>query len=244
MASVQSVTFNQDASATIKHVIEYLRKMVPNKNDLIKIILTLLQEPETYQVKVPESDVQSHAYPDPQIYPDPQSLSKFDDYIQKPLCIKLDNNILRQENIIEVKPFSLENNDINIHFSEKKTSAQNSSLESNELNEPIELRQLFVRNLPFSTTKEILHNIFSRYGDLIDTRVQYESNNGFGYKSGYKSGFMKSKGFGFVTFQTMQSAQSALLDKNIMIEGRLIFCDLAVNGKYLRPPNKHYIHNY
>jgi RNA recognition motif-containing protein len=55
---------------------------------------------------------------------------------------------------------------------------------------------------------------------------------------------MKSKGFGFVTFQTIQSAQYALLDKNIIIDGRLIFCDLAVNGKYSRPPNKHNKYNY
>jgi RNA recognition motif-containing protein len=236
--SSNCVSFNQDASVSTKHVIEYLKKMVPNKKDLIKIMLILLQEPEPE----PElkSEIKSSAHIYPPVQTEPCALSKFDNFIQKPLCIKLDNDILRQENIIEVNPFSSQNKEINTHmyahahFSEEKIIPQDILFEPIEPIEPIDSRQLFVRNLAFCTTKETLYYVFSSYGEVIDTRVQYEQN--------YGSAFMKSKGFGFVTFKNTQSAQLALLDKNIVIDNRPVDCHLSVNGKYSRPPNKHNKH--
>ena len=194
MASFQSVSFNQDASDT-KHVIEYLKKMVPNKKDLIKIMLILLQEPEPEPEPkpTPEPKLSAPVFTYPQVQTEPCELSKFDNFIQKPLCIKLDNDILQKENIIQSNSYNLEN-----------IVYQDTLLES------IEFRQLFVRNLAFCTTNETLYSVFSHYGQVVDAHVQYEPN--------YNSAFMKSKGFGFVTFQTAQSAQFALLDKNIIID--------------------------
>ena len=203
--SSNCVSFNQDASVSTKHVIEYLKKMVPNKKDLINIMLILLQESEVNQQK--ELQIQSNSQPELQ----PQIISNFDNFIQKPLCIKLDNDILQQENIIQANSYNLEN-----------------IIHQDTLLEPIEL---FVRNLAFCTTNETLYSVFSHYGQVVDAHVQYEPN--------YNSAFMKSKGFGFVTFQTAQSAQFALLDKNIIIDNRPVDCHLSVNGRFARPPNKH-----
>ena len=58
-------------------------------------------------------------------------------------------------------------------------------------------------------------------------------------RENYNHTFLKSRGFGFVTFRFQKDAQAALFDKNKFIDGRLTECYLASNGKVIRPPNKY-----
>ena len=96
----------------------------------------------------------------------------------------------------------------------------------------IALRQLFVRDIAFTTTNEMLANAYSKYGNVESARIQFERT--------HNSNYMRSRGFGFVTFERAEDANKATSDKNLMIDGRLAECHLAVNGKYTRPINKHY----
>jgi RNA recognition motif-containing protein len=53
-------------------------------------------------------------------------------------------------------------------------------------------KKIFIGNLPYSTTQEKLVEIFSQYGEIVDS---------------YKPA---GKGFGFVTFATEEQAQAAI----------------------------------
>lgn len=55
---------------------------------------------------------------------------------------------------------------------------------------------LFVKNLPPSINSLQLHSLFSRFGTILSCKVAEENG--------------KSKGFGFVQFDTDESAMSAL----------------------------------
>ena len=97
------------------------------------------------------------------------------------------------------------------------------------LTPPVELRQIFIRNIAFITTNDELIQAYSRYGPIEKGHIQTEKC--------YGSNYLKSKGFGFITFYNSESANKAIAEKYIQINGRLVECYLAVNGLYSRPPN-------
>ena len=100
-----------------------------------------------------------------------------------------------------------------------------------EETQDIALRQLFVRDIAFTTTNEMLAYAYSKYGNVESARIQFERT--------HNSNHMRSRGFGFVTFERAEDANKATIEKHLMIDGRLTECHLAVNGKYTRPINKH-----
>jgi len=76
--------------------------------------------------------------------------------------------------------------------------------------------KLFVGGISSQTSTEALHQHFSGYGRLVDAVVM--SKNG------------RSRGFGFVTFESAAQAMSALVEPHLL-DGRLVDTKLAVPGE-------------
>lgn len=75
--------------------------------------------------------------------------------------------------------------------------------------------KLFVGSLPWSITNDSLRELFAAYGEITDAVVINDRDTG------------RSKGFGFVTFATEESAQKALEMDGKEIEGRTIVVNIA-----------------
>ncbi|PIN20010.1 putative RNA-binding protein SEB4 (RRM superfamily) [Handroanthus impetiginosus] len=80
------------------------------------------------------------------------------------------------------------------------------------------LRKLFVRGLAWNTTSETLCAAFQEHGEIEEGAVIYDKSTG------------KSRGYGFVTYKDMESAQRALKAPSKMIDGRMAVCNLASEG--------------
>ncbi|KAK6126874.1 hypothetical protein DH2020_039397 [Rehmannia glutinosa] len=94
------------------------------------------------------------------------------------------------------------------------------------------LRKLFVRGLAWNTTSETLCAAFQEHGEIEEGAVIYDKVTG------------KSRGYGFITYKDMESAQRALkapskmIDVSIVVclmpsiseEGRMAVCNLASEG--------------
>jgi RNA recognition motif-containing protein len=76
--------------------------------------------------------------------------------------------------------------------------------------------KIFVGNLPWSLRDENLRELFSQFGEIVEAIVIMERRTG------------RSKGFGFVTFQTPEAAQSAVEGMHGKeVEGRNIVANIA-----------------
>ena len=72
-------------------------------------------------------------------------------------------------------------------------------------------RKLFVGGLSWSTNDDGLRQAFSRFGDIDEAKVILDRETG------------RSRGFGFVTFVTADSARTAMQDMNgATLDGRSI----------------------
>ncbi|CAA0842808.1 UBP1-associated protein 2C [Striga hermonthica] len=80
------------------------------------------------------------------------------------------------------------------------------------------LRKLFVRGLAWNTTSETLCAAFQEHGEIEEGAVIYDKVTG------------KSRGYGFITYKDMGSAQLALRAPSKMIDGRMAVCNLASEG--------------
>ena len=100
--------------------------------------------------------------------------------------------------------------------------------------EPIELRQIFIRNIPFNITAIELVQQFSKYGMIEKARIITEKNN--------MTRQLKSRGFGFITFYKSADANKALAEKYLLINERITECYLAANGLKSRPMNARLIY--
>ncbi|KAL3623782.1 hypothetical protein CASFOL_032598 [Castilleja foliolosa] len=80
------------------------------------------------------------------------------------------------------------------------------------------LRKLFVRGLAWNTTSETLYDAFQEHGEIEEGAVIYDKITG------------TSRGYGFVTYKDMESAQKALRAPSKMIDGRMAVCNLASEG--------------
>ncbi|CAM9489317.1 unnamed protein product [Ascophyllum nodosum] len=76
-------------------------------------------------------------------------------------------------------------------------------------------KKIFVRGLPWETTDQSLRAVFEQYGEIAEATVVMDKMT------------QKSKGYGFVTFKGMDSAQAALINPEKMIDGRMSLCNLA-----------------
>ncbi|EFJ38326.1 hypothetical protein SELMODRAFT_163608 [Selaginella moellendorffii] len=79
-------------------------------------------------------------------------------------------------------------------------------------------RKLFVRGLAWETTSQALRDAFQHYGEIEEGAVITDKATG------------KSRGFGFITFKHMDSAQRALKEPSKTIDGRITVCNLASVG--------------
>jgi heterogeneous nuclear ribonucleoprotein A1/A3 len=77
-------------------------------------------------------------------------------------------------------------------------------------------RKLFVRGLAWETSSQTLCDAFEQYGEIEEGAVIMDKASG------------KSRGFGFVTFKHMDSAQKALKEPSKTIDGRITVSNLAV----------------
>ncbi|KAH7298197.1 hypothetical protein KP509_25G031800 [Ceratopteris richardii] len=81
-------------------------------------------------------------------------------------------------------------------------------------------RKLFVRGLSWDTSSETLREVFQHFGEIEEGAVIIDKTTG------------KSRGFGFITYKHMDSAQRALKEPSKMVDGRITVCNLAVTGTY------------
>ncbi|KAH9659800.1 RRM domain-containing protein [Citrus sinensis] len=74
--------------------------------------------------------------------------------------------------------------------------------------------QIHSLRVSFSTTKEMLADAFSQFGQVTEATIIMDK------------GKNRSKGYGYVTFSTEEEAQKALADMNgKLLDGRVIFVD-------------------
>ena len=112
---------------------------------------------------------------------------------------------------------------------EKKVIEPIDDLNSNVDDNNVVLRKLFVRNISFKATPQDLAIAFSKYGNVEYAKIQYQRN---------RNGYTESRGYGFIIFSEAESANRALRDKVVWINGRGAECYLAANGE-VRPVNAH-----
>lgn len=79
-------------------------------------------------------------------------------------------------------------------------------------------RKLFVRGLAWNTTSETLCAEFQVHGEIEEGAVIVDKATG------------TSRGYGFITYKDMASAQAALKAPSKLIDGRMAVCNLACEG--------------
>jgi len=75
--------------------------------------------------------------------------------------------------------------------------------------------KIFVGSLPWSINNDSLKELFSQYGEVTEAVVIMDRET------------QRSKGFGFVTFSTPESAQKALEMSGKEVDGRAIVVNIA-----------------
>ncbi|CAE6467507.1 unnamed protein product [Rhizoctonia solani] len=76
--------------------------------------------------------------------------------------------------------------------------------------------KIYVGNLSWNTNDDTLRNVFSQYGNVLDSIVMRDRETG------------RSRGFGFVTYATQDEATGAIATANgIDLDGRQIKVNLA-----------------
>ena len=112
---------------------------------------------------------------------------------------------------------------------EQKAIQPIDELNSNVDDNNIVLRKLFVRNISFKATSQDLAVAFSKYGNVEYAKIQYQRNI---------NGYIESRGYGFIIYSDTDSANRALRDKVVFLDGRPTECYLSANGE-VRPANTH-----
>jgi len=96
-------------------------------------------------------------------------------------------------------------------------------------------QQLFVGNLPHNCAEDELIDLFSKYGKVLDVRINQKAGRadgaGRGGRDGKNAGFVPN--FGFIVFELADSVDKALKDKPIMLYGSH---RLNVEEKKMRTP--------
>ncbi|MCR4277037.1 MAG: RNA-binding protein [Candidatus Roizmanbacteria bacterium] len=75
--------------------------------------------------------------------------------------------------------------------------------------------KIFVGSLPWSINNDSLKELFAQYGEVTEAVVIMDRETS------------RSKGFGFVTFSTPESAQKALEMSGKEVDGRAIVVNIA-----------------
>lgn len=94
---------------------------------------------------------------------------------------------------------------------------------------PQGLSKVYVGNLPWGATEDSLRTAFSKWGPLQDVFIVRDRLSG------------RSKGFGFITYETSESAEDAVKNMNeAVFEGR----NLRVNNATEKPPRTDFNKGY
>uniref|UniRef100_A0A5B7BY51 RRM domain-containing protein n=1 Tax=Davidia involucrata TaxID=16924 RepID=A0A5B7BY51_DAVIN len=111
-----------------------------------------------------------------------------------------------------------------LNGSSVRSSILHSQFASIRLNSTLSTPKLFVSGLSRLTTDEKLKEVFSSFGQLLEAKVIVDRASG------------RSKGFGFVTYATIEDAEKAREGMNAKyLDGWVIFVDPA-KPREPRPP--------
>ena len=110
-----------------------------------------------------------------------------------------------------------------LHHTEENHTTDNHA-HSSTSNGSLPTTKLYVGNLSWTVTPDILKEIFNKFGEVTDAYVSVDRETG------------KSKGFGFITFTEISDAQKARDTLNATdLSGRTIKIDFA-QARPERPP--------
>jgi RNA recognition motif-containing protein len=91
--------------------------------------------------------------------------------------------------------------------------------------------KVYVGNLPFSCAEEQLKELFAPYGGISEVTLIKDKFSG------------RSKGFGFITFESQEAADKAIAEMNGKeIEGRAVTVNIA-RPMEDRPPRRNFDRN-
>eukprot|EP00069_Balaena_mysticetus_P008509 bmy_06029T0 len=93
--------------------------------------------------------------------------------------------------------------------------------------EPEQLRKLFIGGLSFETTDESLRSHFEQWGTLTDCVVMRDPNT------------KRSRGFGFVTYATVEEVDAAMNARPYKVDGRVVEPKRAVSREDSQRPGAH-----
>lgn len=103
----------------------------------------------------------------------------------------------------------------------------NKIMPGNYGNEEEQSRKLFIGGISFETTDESLRAYFEKHGNITDCVVIKDSSTG------------KSKGFGFVTYETEKEADACMADRPHELNERTIDVKRAVSREESSKPGAH-----
>ncbi|KAL9240152.1 hypothetical protein vseg_014403 [Gypsophila vaccaria] len=106
----------------------------------------------------------------------------------------------------------------NLNVSVEKLRSLLDPLAKPQLIDLLSKLKLFVRGLAWNTTSETLCAAFEVHGEVEEGAVIFDKITG------------KSRGYGFITYKNMASAQEALGAASKLIDGRMTVCNLACEG--------------
>lgn len=75
--------------------------------------------------------------------------------------------------------------------------------------------KIYVGNLSYQASAEDLTSFFQTYGNVIDAKIITDRDSG------------RSKGFGFVTFETPEAANAAVASDGTEVKGRALKVSIA-----------------
>ncbi|XP_076812850.1 heterogeneous nuclear ribonucleoprotein A1-like [Clavelina lepadiformis] len=94
-------------------------------------------------------------------------------------------------------------------------------------NEEEQSRKLFLGGISLDTTDEGMREYFAKYGNITDCVVIRDQQSG------------RSKGFGFVTFETEEEADECMKERPHTLDGRTIDAKRAVSREESTKPGAH-----
>lgn len=75
--------------------------------------------------------------------------------------------------------------------------------------------KIYVGNLSYNTSEDELRDYFSQYGNIEDIKLIIDFNTG------------RSKGFGFITYASVQSCENAIAANGVDLGGRKLRVNIA-----------------
>ncbi|XP_059277185.1 UBP1-associated protein 2C-like [Lycium ferocissimum] len=87
----------------------------------------------------------------------------------------------------------------------------------------VSLRKIYVANVPYDMQSERILQHFSMYGEIEEGPLGFDKATG------------KSKGYALFVYKTVEAARAALVDSVKNIDGHVLNCKLAIDGKKGKP---------